>query len=79
MLERDQREKLKVWEDKTDPLEAWLNETEAEVESYEPIGFDLETIRAQRDQAQVRKVSLMVSEQIPTHPSHRSGLESWLG
>ena len=59
-LKKEQCEKLEVWEEKTSPLEAWLNETEVELEAFEPIGVDLETTKAQREKAQVEQITIYI-------------------
>ena len=52
-LEREQQEKMKMWSNKTDPLETWLVKKETVVESYEPIGYDISYVKGQSEDAQV--------------------------
>lgn len=52
-LEREQREKMKMWSEKTEPLDTWLVKNETVVESYEPIGYDISYVKGQSEDAQV--------------------------
>lgn len=52
-LEKEQRDKMKMWSDKTEPLDTWLAKKEAVVESYEPIGYDISYVKGQSEDAQV--------------------------
>ena len=52
-LEKEQREKMKMWSRKTEPLATWLVKKEIVVESYEPIGYDISYVKRQSEDAQV--------------------------
>lgn len=58
-LEKEQRDKMKKWTDKTEPLDKWLVKNETVVESNEPIGYDINYVKGQSGDAQVG-----------FHPSH---------
>ena len=44
---------MDTWSQKTEPLEEWLVKNETTVESYEPIGYDINYVKGQREDAQV--------------------------
>lgn len=52
-MEKEQREKMKMWSKETEPLETWLVKKETIVESYEPIGYDISYVKGQSEDAQV--------------------------
>ena len=52
-LEEEQRHKMTSWAEKTESLEAWLVQNETMVESYQPIGYDINHVRGQSEEAQV--------------------------
>lgn len=52
-MEKEQREKMKMWSKETEPLETWLVKKETIVESYEPIGYDISYVKGQSENAQV--------------------------
>ena len=44
---------MKKWTDKTEPLDKWLVKNETAVESNEPIGYDINYVKGQSEDAQV--------------------------
>ncbi|KAJ7339576.1 hypothetical protein OS493_005979 [Desmophyllum pertusum] len=50
-LEKEQRDKMKKWTDKTEPLDKWLVKNETAVESNEPIGYDNNYVKGQSEDA----------------------------
>lgn len=52
-MEKEQGEKMKLWPEKTDPLDKWLIKNETTVQSYEPIGYDISYVKTQEKNAQV--------------------------
>ena len=44
---------MKMWPEKTEPLDKWLVKNETAVQSYEPIGYDISYVKEQREDAQV--------------------------
>ena len=52
-MEKEQGEKMKLWPEKTDPLDKWLIKNETTVQSYEPIGYDISYVKTQEKDAQV--------------------------
>lgn len=59
-LEKEQRDKMARWSEKTEPLDTWLVKNETVVESYEPIGYDINYVKRQSDDAQVSVIKLLV-------------------
>ena len=49
------------WSAKVEPLETWLVKNETIVESYEPIGYDINYVKGQSADAQVSLNSYQVS------------------
>ena len=44
---------MAAWSEKVEPLETWLVKKETVVESYEPIGYDINYVKEQGADAQV--------------------------
>ncbi|XP_067048762.1 dystrophin-like isoform X1 [Acropora muricata] len=58
-LEEEQRHKMASWAEKTESLEAWLVQNETMVASYEPIGYDINHVRRQSEEAQLLVADLL--------------------
>ena len=44
---------MNEWRAMSQPLDNWLNETETEVEAYEPIAYDIPMVEKQKQENQV--------------------------
>ncbi|XP_020912247.1 dystrophin isoform X2 [Exaiptasia diaphana] len=51
-LEGEQTRRLNDWRRQSQPLDSWLNETETEVEAYEPIAYDIPMVERQQRENQ---------------------------
>jgi len=54
-LEGEQGRRINDWRRQSGPLDQWLNETEVEVEAYEPVAYDIPMVEKQRKENQVEK------------------------
>ena len=52
-LEKGQQNKMAAWAEKMEPFESWLVKNETVVDSYEPIGYDINYVKGQSEDAQV--------------------------
>ncbi|XP_068690393.1 utrophin-like [Montipora foliosa] len=58
-LEKGQQNKMAAWAEKMEPFESWLVKNETVVDSYEPIGYDINYVKGQSEDAQCMIADLL--------------------
>ena len=53
-LQRERRDKIHEWEERLSSFDSFLRKAERETERLEPIGDDLETVKRQNEDFEVR-------------------------
>ena len=53
-MQREKKDKLHEWEERLNSFDSFLRKAERETERLEPIGDDLETVKRQNEDFEVR-------------------------